>query len=57
MRIFTERRFKEELERRLHAAEEADYVHRKMYELEDKIERLRVEVEKLRYEPPTRKEE
>ena len=57
MRIFTERRFKEELERRLHAAEEADYARRKMYELEDKIERLRVEVEKLRYEPPTRKEE
>ena len=57
MRIFTERRFKEELERRLHAAEEADYARRKMYELEDKIERLRVEVEKLRYELHTRKEE
>lgn len=40
MKIFTERGFREELERRREAAEEAMYFQRRLEELEDKIARL-----------------
>ena len=57
MRLFTERRFKEELERRMHEAEEAEYIRRRLVDLEERIEKLRMAVEELRYRPPSERKE
>lgn len=40
MKIFTKRGLEEELERRRKEQEEKEYVHKRLYELEEKIESL-----------------
>lgn len=56
MKIFTERGFREELERRRVAQEEADYERRRFFELEEKVECLYRIVEDLRLGLAERKE-
>lgn len=56
MKIFTERGFREELEQRIEAKEEHEYVRRRFFELEDKVERLYRIVEDLRLGLEERKE-
>lgn len=57
MKIFTEKGFQEELKRRTEAQEEREYVRRRFFELEDKVERLHRIVEDLRLGLSERKEE
>lgn len=57
MKIFTEKGFREELERRREAQEEHEYVRRRFFELEDKVERLYRIVEEMRLGLTERKEE
>lgn len=57
MKIFTEKGFREELERRREAQEEHEYVRRRFFELEDKVERLYRIVEEMRLELTERKED
>ena len=56
MKIFTEKGFREELERRREAQEEHEYVRRRFYELEEKVEKLYRIVEDLRLGLAERKE-
>lgn len=56
MKIFTEKGFQEELERRIEEREEAYYVRRRFSDLEEKIERLYKIVEDLRLGLTERKE-
>lgn len=56
MKIFTEKGFREELEQRIEAKEEHEYVRRRFFELEEKVERLYRIVEDLRLGLAERKE-
>lgn len=49
MKIFTNKGFQEEICRRLEAKEEADYVHRRLTALEERIESLYIEIGNLKY--------
>lgn len=46
--FFTNKAFQEELYRRMEAKEEADYVRRRFAELEERIERLYMEIHELK---------
>ena len=49
MKIFTNRGFEEEMERRREVRDEREYVRRRLYELEEKIEHLYNLVHDLQY--------
>ena len=57
MKIFTNRGFEKEIERRMEVRDEREYVRKRLYDLEEKIERLYRIVEDLRLGLSERKEE
>ena len=56
MKIFTNRGFEKEIERRMEVRDEREYVRKRLYDLEEKIERLYRIVEDLRLGLSERKE-
>lgn len=56
MKIFTNRGFEKEIERRMEVWDEREYVRKRLYDLEEKIERLYRIVEDLRLGLSERKE-